>query len=124
MQKFNCNLKFKLSACNLHKKVKFLDRTLFFAFDGHNFQKCPYVLIKDFNTFLHDHTLHSGRKHFCCYCLQAFSTEKILKCHLKDCYKINGKQRIKMPKKDEYVRFKDYEKKKLLYHTYNNLQNI
>ena len=27
------------------------------------------VLIKDFNTFMYDHTLHRGRKHFCRYCL-------------------------------------------------------
>ena len=25
------------------------------------------VLIKDFNTFIYDHALHRGRKHFC-YC--------------------------------------------------------
>ena len=46
--------------------------------------KRNYVLIKDFNTFMHDYTLHCGRKHFCRYCLQAFSTEKTLKCHAKD----------------------------------------
>ena len=34
-------------------------------------EKKQYVLIKDFNTFMYDHTLHHGRKHFCCYCLQA-----------------------------------------------------
>ena len=33
------------------------------------------VLIKDFNTFMYDHTSHHGRKHFCRYCLQAFSRE-------------------------------------------------
>ena len=42
-----------------------------------------YVLIKYFNTFMSDHTFHHGRKH-CRYSLQAFSTEKILKCHFKD----------------------------------------
>ena len=26
--------------------------------------KCYYVLIEDFNTFMYDHTLHCGRKHF------------------------------------------------------------
>ena len=31
--------------------------------------KMHYVLIKDFNTFIYDHTLHRGRKHFCHYCL-------------------------------------------------------
>ena len=39
------------------------------------------------------------KKHFCRYCLQAFSIEDILKPHIKDFFKINGKQRIMMPKK-------------------------
>ena len=39
--------------------------------------KKHYVLIKDFNTFRYDHTLHGGTKQFCCYCLQAFSTAEI-----------------------------------------------
>ena len=60
---------------------------------------------------MYDHTLNCGRKNFCRYCLQAFSTEEILKSHIKDCLKINGKQRIIMPKKDEYVKSKNYEKK-------------
>ena len=57
---------------------------------------------------MYDYTLHGGRKYFCCYCLQAFSTEKILQCHVKDCFKINGKQMIKMPKNGEYARFKTF----------------
>ena len=65
--------------------------------------KRHYVLIKDFNTFMYAYTLHSGRKHFCCYYLQAFSTEEILKCHFKDCLKINGTQRVILPKKGEYA---------------------
>ena len=36
-------------------------------------EKKPYVLIKDFNTFMYDQTLHPGRKRFCRYCLKAFS---------------------------------------------------
>ena len=36
-------------------------------------RKRHYLLIKDFNTFMYDHTLHGGRKHFCQYYLQAFS---------------------------------------------------
>ena len=65
-----------------------------------------YVLIKYFNTFMYDRALHRGRKHFCRYCLQAFSTEKILKHHIKD-----GKQRIIMPEKGKYVNFQNYEGK-------------
>ena len=42
---------------------------------------------------------HPELKHFCRYCLHALSIEEILKCHVKDYFKINGKQRIKVPKK-------------------------
>ena len=56
---------------------------------------------------MYDHTLHHGKKHCCC-CLQAFSTKEILKCHIKDGFKINGKQKIIMPKN---VKFKNYERK-------------
>ena len=73
--------------------------------------KRHYIRIKDFNTFMHDHTLHRGRKHFSCYFLQAFSREKILKRHIKDRFKINGKQRTIISKKGKYVKFKTYEKK-------------
>ena len=52
-----------------------------------------------------------AKKHFCCYCLQASITEEILKRHIKDCFEINGKQRIIMPKKGKYVKFKNYERK-------------
>ena len=70
-----------------------------------------YTRIKDFNTFMYDHTLHRGRKHFCRYFLQAFSREKILKSHIKDCFKINDKQRIVISEKGKYVKFKTYERK-------------
>ena len=54
-------------------------------------EKKHYILIKNFNTFMHAHTLHHGRKHFCHYCLQAFRIAEKLKCHIKYCFKINGK---------------------------------
>ena len=46
-----------------------------------------------------DLSLNRGRKYFCHYCLYAFITEEIFKRHIKDSFKINGKQKIKMPKK-------------------------
>ena len=46
-----------------------------------------------------DLSLHRGRKYSCHYCLYAFITEEIFKRHIKDSFKINGKQKIKMPKK-------------------------
>ena len=57
-------------------------------------EKGHYVLIKDFNMFMYDHILNRGRKQFSRYCLKAFSTEETSKHHIKDCFKINGKQRI------------------------------
>ena len=46
--------------------------------------KRRYILIRynTFNTFMYDHTLNHDRKH---------SSEEILKCHIKDCFKTNGK---------------------------------
>ena len=82
-------------------------KTYWFIIDSRK-GKRHYVLIKDFNTFMYDHTLHHGRKHFHYYCLQAFSTKEILERHIKDWFKINGKQMIKATKKGEYVKFKNY----------------
>ena len=87
--------------------------------------KRHYVLIKDFNTSIYDHTLHRGKKHFCRNRLQAFSTEEILKSHIKDCSKINGKQRTLMLKKGEFVKFKNYERKiKSPFIIYANFESI
>ena len=71
----------------------------------------PSVLIKGFNTFMYDHSLHCRRKHFYRYCLLVFLTEEILKHHIKDCFKINGKQRIIIHKKGNYVKFKNFKRK-------------
>ena len=50
-------------------------------------------------------------KKICRYCLQAFSTEEILKPHIKNCFKINGKQKNIMPKTGEYLKFKNYQRR-------------
>ena len=84
---------------------KHVDLLLIAAEEGKRY----HAFINDFNTLMYDHTLHHGKKHFCRYCLQAFSTEKILKRHIKDCFKINDKQRIITPKKGKYVKFKNHE---------------
>ena len=63
--------------------------------------KRRYVLIKDFNTFMSNHTLHSRRRYFCRYFPESFATEEILKSHVEDGFKINGTQMIKMTKKVE-----------------------
>ena len=48
---------------------------------------------------------------FFCYCLQAFRPTDVLKYHINDCFKINDNQRIKMPMKSEYVKFRNYDRK-------------
>ena len=60
---------------------------------------------------MYDHTLHRGVKQFCLCCLRTFNTAKIIKSHIKDCFKINGKQRLIMPTNDEFVKFENYERK-------------
>ena len=60
---------------------------------------------------MYDHSLHRGRKHFCRHCLHAFITEEISKRHIKDRFKINDKQTIKIPKKGEYIKFKNFDRK-------------
>ena len=67
------------------------------------------VGIKDIQKI--DHNLHRGKRYFCRYSLQAFGTEEILKSHINDCFKINCKQIIQIPKEGEYVKFKNYERK-------------
>ena len=71
--------------------------------------KNHYALIKDITTFIYDHAIHHGRKHFCRYCIQASIAEEILKLHVRDCFNINDKQRINVPKNDEYIKLKNFE---------------
>ena len=87
--------------------------------------KMHHVLIKDFNTFMYDNTLYRGKKYCRRFCWQAFSTEEILKCHIKDCFIIDGKQRNTMPKTGKYVKFKNYgEKIKLPFLIYADFESI
>ena len=55
--------------------------------------------------------IFTKRKRFC-YCLQAFSTEEILECHIKDIFKI-AKKELQWLKKCEYVKLKNYEENKV-----------
>ena len=70
-----------------------------------------YVLIKDFNKFMHNQTKHKERKDFCMYCLQCFRYEKAIINHKENCITINGSRLLKMPKADDMVYFKNYHKR-------------
>ena len=56
---------------------------------------------------MYDHTSHRERKHF----VHFFRTAEKLKCYIKNCFKINGKKTIKMPKKGEYIKSKNFGRK-------------
>ena len=69
------------------------------------------VLIKDFNKFMHNQTKHDGRRHFCMYCLQCFSSERVLNNHKNNCIQINGTQAVNMPEKgDNILKFNNHHK--------------
>ena len=74
-------------------------------------EKKHYVLIKDFNAFMYNQTKHKNKKHFCMYCLQCFSSERILANHVNNCLTINGVQAINMPKQGENIlKFNNFHK--------------
>ena len=49
---------------------------------------------------MYDHILQNNTIR---YCLEAFNTAETLKNHVNDCFKVNGKQMIKMPKKKKML---------------------
>ena len=51
------------------------------------------------------------KTHSCRNCLEAFSTEEILKSHINDCFKVNVQQMIQKSKGCKNVKFKNYEGK-------------
>ena len=59
----------------------------------------------------------------CRCCLHAFITEEILKRHIKDIFKIIGKQA-----KDKYIKFKNFKRKIkspfLIYAVFQHIQSI
>ena len=74
---------------------------------------------------MYDYTLHLERKNFYFIVYGAFRTVEKLKCQIKDCFKVNCKQRIKMPKK-RWVRYiqKLWKKKKLPFMIYADFESI
>ena len=60
---------------------------------------------------MYNQTKHKEKKCFCMYCLQNFTTEKILKNHSEICIVFNGKQAIQMPSKNNNkLRFENSHK--------------
>ena len=59
---------------------------------------------------MHKQTKYDGRKHFCMYCLQCFTSEDILIRQKENCINIDGKQAIKMPEKNSKLKFENFHK--------------
>ena len=98
-------------------------------------EKYPIYVSK--NTFRRHVNLllkeEEGERHFffvviVCYyfvVIITFSTAEISKSHVNNRFKINGKQMIQIPQKDEYLRFKNYEKKiKSLLASYTDFESV
>ena len=74
-------------------------------------EKRHYVLIKDFNKFMYNQSKHKEKKHFCMFCLQCFSSERVLANHVNNYLTNHGNQAINMLKKGENIlRFNNFHK--------------
>ena len=62
---------------------------------------------------MYNQTIHRDRKHISCYYWQVFTTAQILKKHVcfENCFEINGKQIIKMAKKEKLLNLKITQEK-------------
>ena len=60
------------------------------------------------NRFMCNKTKCKNKKNFCKYCLQCFSSEKVLTEHKEVCLKITGKQTVKL--RSSSIKFKNYLK--------------
>ena len=82
-----------------------------------------YVYIKDFNRFMCNKTKNKNKRHFCKYCLQCFSSGKILIKHKENCLITNGKQGIKI--KSGSIGFKNYFKQLVvLFKIYADFESV
>ena len=85
----------------IRKNIQFVYQEIFFEknvdllsiWEG----KRHCVFINDFSTVMCDCALQRGKEHFCCYCLQAFSTEEILKRY--NALKLMENKGLKCPKR-------------------------
>ena len=61
-----------------------------------NENKSYYVYIKGYNKFMCNNTRYKNKKHFGRYCLQCFSSRRVLVEQKETRLKINGKQIVKL----------------------------
>ena len=60
---------------------------------------------------MYSYNKHNEKKHFCRYCLHAYSKKELLVNHISDCYAINGTQKVSLPDEDHKIlKFTNYDK--------------
>ena len=75
-----------------------------------NKNKTHYCWIKDFSRLLREQGNYSNRRHYCYYCLHAFTKKEILERHVDLCRKQDF-QKIKLPGEDsKWLEFKNHFK--------------
>ena len=52
---------------------------------------------------------HHGKKYFCQYYLQYFSSSKVLECHVKNCLAINHTKSVLTPEEGQYINFQNFK---------------
>ena len=67
--------------------------------------KSQYIYIKYFDRIMCNKTKNKNKKHFCKYCLQCLSSERIFVEFKETCFKINGKPTVKL--RSGSIKFKD-----------------
>ena len=88
-----------------------------------NKNKSHYAYIKDFNRFMCNKTKCETKWNFCEYCLQCFSSEKVLIEHKENCLIINGKQSIKL--KNGSIEFKNnFKQLAVLFKIYADFESV
>ena len=63
------------------------------------------VLIKDFNRIMANKTKHHGKKNFCRFCCQCFSSSRVLECYVKNFLASNHTKSDLLAAKVVYVNF-------------------
>ena len=89
--------------------------------------KSHYIYFKDFNRLVFNNTKCKNKKHFFRYCLQCFSSERVLVEHKEMYLEINGKQSVEL--KSSSIESKNHFKKlaipfKVYVNTAYNLEKI
>lgn len=52
---------------------------------------------------------HGKKKHSCCYCLQCFSSSKVLQCHVNNCLAINH-EKVLLSEEGEYTNIQNFQR--------------